>query len=105
MSDLPGPLRLTSTFPFVGRSSELERLRRLARSGKYVSHYGLAVIQAGLGDIDQAIAELQKGYTEAHLPSAETIRRKMHAAGYSLRKVAKCRPKKSYPRRTPSSAN
>jgi len=44
--------------------AELERLRRLARSGKYVSHYGLAVIQAGLGDIDQAIAELQKGYTE-----------------------------------------
>jgi hypothetical protein len=48
---------------------------------------------------------LQRGYTEARLPSAETIRRKMHAAGYSLRKVAKCRPKKSYPRRTPSSTN
>ena len=29
MSDLPGPLRLTSTFPFVGRSAELERLRTL----------------------------------------------------------------------------
>ena len=29
MSDLPGPLRLTSTFPFVGRSAELEGLRTL----------------------------------------------------------------------------
>src|SRR3954469_25615873 len=29
MYDLPGPLRLTSTFPFVGRSAELETLRTL----------------------------------------------------------------------------
>src|SRR6267154_6063823 len=29
MSDLPGSLRLTSTFPFVGRSAELETLRTL----------------------------------------------------------------------------
>ena len=30
---LPGPLRLTSSFPFVGRSAELERLRTLMPSG------------------------------------------------------------------------
>src|SRR3954447_23110960 len=29
MYDLPGPLRLTSTFPFVGRTAELETLRTL----------------------------------------------------------------------------
>ena len=29
MDELPGPLRLTSSFPFVGRSAELERLRAL----------------------------------------------------------------------------
>src|SRR5438270_1048444 len=29
MQDLPGPLRLASTFPFVGRSAELETLRSL----------------------------------------------------------------------------
>src|SRR4051794_28830852 len=29
MSDLPGPLRLTSTLPFVGRSAELDGLRKL----------------------------------------------------------------------------
>jgi hypothetical protein len=46
---------------------------------------------------------LHGGYADATLPSAETIRRQMHDAGYSLRKVAKCRPKKSCPRRTPSS--
>jgi DNA-binding CsgD family transcriptional regulator/tetratricopeptide (TPR) repeat protein len=34
MSELPGPLRLTSTFPFVGRSAELERLRTLMPSAK-----------------------------------------------------------------------
>src|SRR5205085_9012382 len=44
--------------------AELERLRSLAKAGKYVSHYGLAVIQAGLGDREQALAELQMGYTE-----------------------------------------
>src|SRR5829696_7821925 len=33
---------------------------------------------------------LQKGHAAAGLPTEETIRRKMHALGYSLRKVAKC---------------
>jgi hypothetical protein len=46
---------------------------------------------------------LQKGHPEAGLPCAETIRLKMLALGYRLRKVAKCRPKKSCPRPTPSS--
>lgn len=46
---------------------------------------------------------LQKGHADASLPSEETIRRKMHQAGYSLRTVAKCRPKKSCRRPTPSS--
>jgi hypothetical protein len=45
----------------------------------------------------------QKGYTDAELPCDETIRQKMHDLGYHLRKVAKCKPKKSYPRQTPSS--
>ena len=44
-----------------------------------------------------------KGYTDAHLPCEETIRQKMHQAGYRLRQVAKSRPKKSCPRPTPSS--
>ena len=30
MADLPGALRLPSTFPFVGRSAELEALRALS---------------------------------------------------------------------------
>ena len=34
MSQLPGPLRLTSTLPFVGRSAELERLRTLMPSAE-----------------------------------------------------------------------
>jgi Rhodopirellula transposase DDE domain len=45
----------------------------------------------------------QKGYGEAQLPCDETIRQKMHDLGYHLRRVAKCKPKKSYPRRMPFS--
>ena len=29
-----------------------------------MSHYSLAVVQAGLGDNEEAIAELEKAYTE-----------------------------------------
>jgi hypothetical protein len=36
----------------------------------------------------------QKGYREDELPTAETIRCKIHQLGYRLRKVQKCRPKK-----------
>jgi serine/threonine-protein kinase len=44
--------------------AELNRLRDRARAGEYVSHYALAVIQAGLGDDDETIAELEKAYVE-----------------------------------------
>jgi tetratricopeptide (TPR) repeat protein len=44
--------------------AELNRLLGRARAGEYVSHYALAMIQAGLGNDDQAIAELEKAYIE-----------------------------------------
>ena len=44
--------------------AELNRLLGRARAGEYVSHYALALIQAGLGDDDQALAELEKAYFE-----------------------------------------
>jgi serine/threonine protein kinase/tetratricopeptide (TPR) repeat protein len=44
--------------------AELDRLRTRARAGEYVSHYALAIIQAGLGNDDQAISELEKSYIE-----------------------------------------
>jgi hypothetical protein len=37
---------------------------------------------------------LRKGYTDEQLPTAETIRCKIHDLGYRLRKVQKCKPKK-----------
>ena len=43
-------------------------MRRLARQGEYGSHYALAVIESGLGDKEQAIAELEKGYVERAWP-------------------------------------
>jgi tetratricopeptide (TPR) repeat protein len=44
--------------------AELDHLRGQARAGRYVSHYSLGVIEAGLGDEEEAIAELEKAYIE-----------------------------------------
>jgi serine/threonine-protein kinase len=44
--------------------TELNRLLARERAGEYVSHYALAIIQAGLGDNDRAIAELERAYVE-----------------------------------------
>lgn len=43
---------------------ELERLEGRAREGKIVSHYGLAVLQAALGNADRALAELEAAYED-----------------------------------------
>jgi hypothetical protein len=45
----------------------------------------------------------QKGYTAAALPTAETIRVKLNALGYTLTRVAKTQPQKRSPRPMPSS--
>jgi hypothetical protein len=44
----------------------------------------------------------QHGYTDAELPTAETIRVKLNALGYTLTRVAKTQPQKKSPRPTPS---
>jgi hypothetical protein len=43
-----------------------------------------------------------KGYTDAELPTQQTINTKLNLLGYRLTKVAKCRPQKKSPRPTPS---
>jgi hypothetical protein len=43
-----------------------------------------------------------KGYTDAELPTQQTINTKMNRLGYSLSKVAKCRPQKESRRPMPS---
>jgi hypothetical protein len=45
----------------------------------------------------------QRGYTDAELPTVQTIGAKLNALGYRLRKVAKSQPQKRSPRPTPSS--
>ena len=45
----------------------------------------------------------RKGYTDAELPTVQTIGAKLNALGYTLRTVAKTRPQKRSPRPTPSS--
>ena len=45
----------------------------------------------------------RKGYTDAELPSQQTINTKLNMLGYRLTKVAKCRPQKGSRRPTPSS--
>jgi hypothetical protein len=44
-----------------------------------------------------------KGYSDAELPTQQTINTKMNSLGYSLSKVAKCRPQKESRRPMPSS--
>ena len=46
----------------------------------------------------------RKGYTDAELPSQQTINTKLNMLGYRLTKVAKCRPQKGSRRPTPSSS-
>ena len=46
-----------------------------------------------------------KGYTDAELPTPQTINTKMNWLGYRLSKVAKCRPPKKSSRPTLSSTN
>jgi hypothetical protein len=43
-----------------------------------------------------------KGYTDADLPTQQTINTKLNLLGYRLTKVAKCRPQKRSSRPTPS---
>ena len=44
-----------------------------------------------------------KGYTDAELPTQQTINKKLNMLGFRLTKVAKCRPQKGSSRPTPSS--
>ncbi len=46
----------------------------------------------------------QKGYTDAELPTEETIRTKLNALGYPLKTVAKTQPQKRSPKLMPSSS-
>jgi hypothetical protein len=45
-----------------------------------------------------------KGYTDAQLPTSETIGTKLNALGYFPKKVAKTQPQKKSPKPTPSSS-
>lgn len=46
----------------------------------------------------------QKGYTDADLPTVQTITSKLNALGYYPQKVAKSEPKKRFPKPMPSSS-
>ncbi len=48
--------------------AELHRLGAEAREGRYVSHYALAMIQAGLGDNEGALTQLDSAYVERAWP-------------------------------------
>jgi serine/threonine protein kinase len=44
--------------------AELDRLRSRAKTGRYTPHYSMAIILSGLGNRDEAIAELEKAFVE-----------------------------------------
>ena len=43
-----------------------------------------------------------KGYTDAELPTQQTINKKLNLLGFCLTRVAKCRPQKESSRPRPS---
>lgn len=45
----------------------------------------------------------QKGYSDAELPTVQTVTTKLNSLGYYPQKVAKSEPKKRFPKLTPSS--
>jgi hypothetical protein len=45
---------------------------------------------------------VQQGYTDAALPTVQTLTTTLNALGYSPTKVAKSQPPKKFPKRTPS---
>jgi hypothetical protein len=45
----------------------------------------------------------ERGYTDAELPTQQTINKKLNSLGYRLSKVAGCRPQRRSPRPMPSS--
>ena len=47
---------------------------------------------------------ITKGYTDAELPTQQTINKKLNLLGFRLTRVAKCRPQKGSSRPTPSSS-
>src|SRR5947208_7280673 len=46
-----------------------------------------------------------KGYTDAEVPTQQTINKKLNLLGFRLTRVAKCRPQKESSRPMPSSSN
>jgi len=66
------PGLLGYTYARCGRRAqalaELHRLGAEAREGRYVSHYALAMIHAGLADNEEALAELDSAYVERAWP-------------------------------------
>jgi hypothetical protein len=46
-----------------------------------------------------------RGYTDAELPTQQTINKKLNLLGYRLTRVAECRPQKRFLRPTPSSSD
>ena len=58
---MPIPTRNAAAFL---AQTELARLAADSAGGKYVSHYAMAVIQAGLGNNDQALIELERARAE-----------------------------------------
>jgi hypothetical protein len=110
--ELNGGIRCADAFSSRGRKRAEERLPGLLDDIRSIVdaqgqtdptfHTRRLYTRLSAAEVRRQLA-LHKGHPEASLPSPETIRRKMHQAGYSPRKAARCRPKKRCRRPTPSS--
>ena len=61
-------------------------------------------IRTGAAEVRRQLIA-SRGYTDAELPTQQTINTKLNLPGYRLTSVAKCRPQKGSSRPTPSSIN
>ena len=82
-------------------------MTRLGRAAEADAEQAAAKrVQADLDRLNEVRRQLiaVKGYTDAELPTQQTINKKLNLLGFRLTKVAKCRPQKKSPRPTPSSS-
>jgi hypothetical protein len=103
MHELSGGIRCADAFCLRGRKRAEEHLPNLLTDSKAIVDAQCQTdpslqTQRLYARLTAAAVRQQlilgKGYTDEQLPTAETIRCKIHDLGYRLRKVQKCKPKK-----------
>jgi hypothetical protein len=105
MRELNGGMTCLDAFSARGRRPVEGRLPRLLDDIKDIadgqSQADRLFIRISAAEVRRQLIN-RKGYTDAELPTQQTINTKLNLLGYRLTRVAKCRPQKGSSRPTPS---